>query len=119
MARTPNVKIVEWGTPPELPTPEPTGWDAVAVQLKAKPGEWANVGEFSPATARKVGAERLTTDAGYELRAVPTDDPRRVTVWVRAGYGEVETRDADEPGAVVDLDAPTAKRATVKRGAVV
>ena len=33
MARTPNVKIQEWGTPPE---PQPTGWDAVRAELDKK-----------------------------------------------------------------------------------
>jgi hypothetical protein len=125
MARTPNVKIIEWGTPPE---PEPTGWDAVAAELQRKPEKWANVGEMSPATARKIAAERLTPDAGYEVRAVATKDDRKVAVWIRyaAPSGDVETRadipQTDAPTAaatVVDLDAKPAPRATVKRGGVV
>lgn len=116
MARTPNVKIVEWGTPPE---PEPTGWDAVAAELGKKPGKWANVGEMSPATARKVAAERLTADAGYEVRTVATKDDRKVGVWVRAvdPADAVETR-APEPEAVAETVDATKPRATVKRGSV-
>lgn len=128
MARTPNVKIIEWGTPPE---PEPTGWDAVAAELTRKPGKWANVGEMSPATARKISIDRLP-EPTFEVRAVPTKDATKVAVWVRAvaQSGEVETRATDDVEAEsvspeprsVDLNAPataTPKRATVKRGGVV
>ena len=83
MARTPNVKIQDWGTPPE---PEPTGWDAVAIELGKRPGEWANVGEMTAATARKVHTERLTAADGFEFRTVPVNgDARRVDVWIRKG----------------------------------
>ena len=81
MARTPSVKIVSWGTPPE---PEPTGWDAIAQALDAKPGQWANLGEFSVVTGRKVQNDCLPASAGYEHRIIPSKtDERRVTVWAR------------------------------------
>jgi len=127
MARTPNVKILEWGTPPE---PEPTGWDAVAAELRRKPGQWANVGAMSASTARKIAAERLTPDAGYELRPVAGKDGQ-LAVWIRwmEPTAVIETRDPeptvetrDDVAAVRELtrtvhagDAEP-KRATVKRG---
>lgn len=80
MARTPNATIIEWGTPPE---PVPTGWDAIAAELDARPGEWANVGLATPTTARKIQNERLPESAGYEHRVTPTADPSRLSVWVR------------------------------------
>ena len=115
MARTSNAKILEWGTPPE---PEPTGWDAIVIELGKRPGEWANIGDFSAATARKIGSERFPTHAGYETRPVLGKDGK-TAVWVRftgTDAGAVETRSADD--AAPDADAP-AKPRTVKRGSVV
>ena len=81
MARTPNVRIVEWGTPPEA---EPTGWEAVAIELDRKPGKWASLGEFSNATARKIMSERLPAENGFETRTVPSKSAdNRVVVWAR------------------------------------
>lgn len=92
MARTPNVKIQEWGTPPE---PQPTGWDAVRSELDKKPGKWANVGEMTAATARRVMTDRLPAADGYESTTAPGTDERRVVLWVRKR--ETETTEATKP----------------------
>ena len=82
MARTSAVRILEWGIPPEAPKP-PTGWDAIRAELDRKVGRWANVGEFSQHTVGTVQRERLTAADGYEVRAIPTKTPGRLTLWVR------------------------------------
>jgi hypothetical protein len=115
MARTSAAKILGWGEPP---APEPTGWDAIRIELISRPGQWANIGEFSAATGRKIGSERFTAGDGFEVRAVPTATGR-VDVWVRHGSDDLhnaETAETIETRA--DADAPKGSR-TVKRGGVV
>lgn len=80
MSRSSNARIVEWGTPPE---PEPTGWDAVAAELEAKAGEWASLGEYVTASARKVTRERFPASAGFESRYAPATTDGKVVLWVR------------------------------------
>jgi len=135
MARTSNAKILEWGTPPE---PEPTGWDAIRIELGNRPGEWANIGEFTTATARKLAAERFRRADGYDVRTAPGKTDNRVAVWVRFGAADddaaVETRDAaaapigaETADALAsgyvrttkDAAASTRKTPTAKRGGVV
>jgi hypothetical protein len=131
MARTSNAKILEWGTPPE---PEPTGWDAIRIELGKRPGEWANIGEFTTATARKLASERFRSADGYEVRTAPTKTDNRVAVWVRFTEIEIRTGDPEAVAALVaerlatgapvtaaDIDAAPAPKTTgrAKRGAVV
>lgn len=81
MARTTAARITDWGTPPE---PEPTGWDAIRAELAKRPGEWANIGEYSTASARKISKERVPESEGYETRIVPAPNAEgRSIVWVR------------------------------------
>ena len=125
MARTTSARIIEWGTPPE---PEPTGWDAVRIELGRKPGEWANVGEYNAGSARRIAAEKLPADA-YETRLVPVKGtPSRVQVWVRAHEPATPTAADDAAAAIVadamqaaiaETDAPAKATRTAKRGAVV
>ena len=90
MARTTAAQITEWGTPPE---PKPTGWDAIKIELGKRPGEWANVGDYSTASAKKIAAERVPAAEGYETRVVPSESTAgRSNLWVR--LAAVETRDA-------------------------
>ena len=93
MPRTSTAKILAWGTPPE---PEPTGWDAIRIELDKKIGEWANVGEFTSASARKIAAERVPSSDGYETRTAPAKTEGRVDLWVRK-LGEIESTEAVGP----------------------
>ena len=115
MARQATAKIVAWGTPPE---PKPTGWDAVRLELIAKPGEWANVGEFSSGSARKVANDRVPASQGFETRIVPSEATEgRMDLWVRYTDG---TANADAEASAPDASAESATpRKTVKRGGVV
>lgn len=97
MPRMSTAKIVEWGTPPE---PTPTGWDAVRIELDSKPGEWANVGEFTAASARKIAAERVPNGDGYESRSVASKTEGRVNLWVRKLAADAPA-DADADAATV------------------
>lgn len=65
-------------------------WDAIATQLRAKPGEWAKVFEndrTSLATAIRIrGVQALHPDKGFEVRTrnnkkFPT--PRTCTLYLR------------------------------------
>jgi len=89
MPRTSTAKILAWGTPPE---PEPTGWDAIRIELDKKIGEWANVGEFTSASARKSAAEGVPSADGYETRTAPAKTEGRVVLWVRK-MGPIESAD--------------------------
>lgn len=115
MARTSSAKIVSWGEPP---APEPTGWDAINIELAKRPGEWANLGDFSSATARKIVRERFPDTAGYESRTVAGKDGK-TAVWVRY----LNPADADAaPAADAAPDTATdakAKPRTATRGGVV
>lgn len=121
MARTSSAKITEWGTPP---APEPTGWDAIRIELESRPGEWANIGDFSAATGRKIGSDRFPNSAGFETRLVASKEGR-VNVWVRAlapaADGDAADADAEivEERSAEDDAASTIKAPRARRGAVV
>lgn len=107
MPRTSTATIAGWGTPPE---PKPTGWDAIRAELATRPSEWANLGDYSTASARKIAKDRFPDAEGYETRIVASDAAEgRSDIWVR--FGSETPTDA----------APTepAERKTVKRGGVV
>lgn len=92
MPRTSSAKITAWGTPPE---PQPTGWDAVKIELGKRPGEWANVGEYSPGSARKIASEKVPNGEGFESRIVPSEkSDGRVDLWVRVTGPDQKAADA-------------------------
>jgi hypothetical protein len=81
MPRTSTATISAWGTPPE---PKPTGWDAIRAELAERPGEWANLGDYSTASARKIAKDRFPAAEGYETRTLAADDAEgRSVIWVR------------------------------------
>lgn len=124
MARETGAKIVEWGTPPE---PEPTGWDAIRIELGKRPGEWAKIGTFSAATARKIGNDRFPASEGFETRAVAGADGKSA-VWIRYALPERDPNSAATDAAAVaktlagetwEPSDASAKPRTTKRGSVV
>lgn len=115
MARTSNAKIVSWGEPP---APEPSGWDAIVVELGKRPGEWANLGDYSASTARKIVRERFPEDAGYESRVVAGKDGKSA-VWVRFTNPAELDPAVRGPEAFVSEPAKPTTAKTVKRGGVV
>jgi hypothetical protein len=102
MPRTSAATITAWGTPPE---PKPTGWDAIRAELATRPGEWANLGDYSAASARKIAKDRFPDAEGFETRTVPAEGVEgRSNIWVRFG-GDAAA--ASTPTTAEDADAPS------------
>jgi hypothetical protein len=108
MPRTSAATITAWGTPPE---PKPTGWDAIRSELATRPGEWANLGDYSAASARKIAKERFPDAEGYETRTVATEGVEgRSNIWVR--FGGADAAAATETAAPADAETgkPSARK---------
>lgn len=101
MPRTSAATITEWGTPPE---PKPTGWDAIRAELATRPGQWANLGDYTNASARKIAKERFPDAEGFETRVVAADADGRSNLWVRLG--------GDDAKASAPADNAPADKAT-------
>lgn len=107
MPRTSSATITAWGTPPE---PKPTGWDAIRAELAGRPGQWANLGDYSTASARKIAKDRFPASEGFETRTVAADGVEgRSVVWVRFDAAAADAAPADAAPAE-NADTPKSRK---------